>query len=147
MIEKFLLDIGMNCGTVKNFSTAISEDVRKNDFQHWYFLTPIKVSDKGNGLKECGVQMAFPFLATNGEIEERQAIERITPMLPDYERELLNRLRQMVIVPNYTISIFPFWANEKGERVERKNFAGQMIHIINASVTIRFRESWFLCKC
>lgn len=147
MIERFLLDIGMHCGTVKNFSVAIAEDVRKKNFQHWYFLTPVKLSDSGNGLKECTVQMAFPFLAENGEITEEAAIKRLTDLIPDYERELLKALRKMVIVPSHTISVIPFWANEQGQRNDRKDFAAFRIHIINASVTIKFRETWFKCDC
>lgn len=148
MLENFLLSIGMHCGTLKNFNNAILEDVRRNDYQHWYFLTPIKVNDIGSGLKECTVQMAYPFLTANGEISEEAAIKRISDLVPEYEAELLRVLRSRVIVPTFILSVIPFWANDKGtERNERKDFAQTRIHIINASVTINFRESWFACKC
>jgi hypothetical protein len=148
MLENFLLQIGMHCGTLKNFNTAILEDVRKNDYQHWYFLTPIKCNDKASGLKECTVQMAYPFLAANGEISEESSIKRISDLVPGYEAELLKVLRVKVIVPSFTLSVIPFWANDKGtERNERKDFAQTRIHIINASVTINFRESWLNCNC
>lgn len=148
MIENFLLQIGMHCGTVKNFNSSILEDVRRNDFQHWYFLTPIKCTDKANGLKECTVQMAYPFLCANNEISEEAAIQRISDLVPEYEAELLKVLRQKVIAPSYTFSVIPFWANEKAsERNERKDFAQTRVHIISGSVTIRFRENWFNCKC
>jgi hypothetical protein len=147
MIEQFLINIGMRCGTVKNFNNSVMEDVRVKDFQHWYFATPFKVTDSGSGLKECTINMAYPFLAANGEISEQAAIERISPLVPEYEAELLKVLRSKVIVSSFTLSVIPFWANEKGERNDRKDFATTRIHIINASLVIRYRERWFNCNC
>jgi len=147
MLEQFLIEIGMKCGTVKNFNNAVMEDVRRSDFQHWYFATPFKTTDSGNGLKECTVNMAYPFLAVNGEISEQSAIKRISHLVPDFEAELLKALRVKVIVASHILSIIPFWANEKGERNDRKDFAQTRIHIINASLTIRYRESYFDCNC
>ena len=144
MIEKFLLNIGMRCGTVKNFNSVVLEDVRLKDDQHWYFLTPIKSTDKASGLKECTVNLAFPFMSEKYDISEQVVIERISALMPSYESDLLAILRKVVIVPSFTFSVVPFWAYEKGtERTERKDFGQIRIHIINASLTIRYRESWF----
>jgi len=143
MVENFLLSIGMRCGTVKNFNNVIMEDLRMKDDQHWYFLTPIKSTDKATGLKECTVNLAYPFIAENTDISEQVVIERLSPLLSDYERDLLKILRKVVIVPSFTLSVIPFWANEKGERTERKDFGQGRIHIISANLTIRYRETWF----
>jgi hypothetical protein len=151
MVEKYLLDIGMRCGSVKNFNASILEDMRLSKSQHWYFATPFKVTDKGGGLKECTVNMAYPFLAVNGEISEQEAIKRISPLIPEYEAALLKALRKgcsrLIVIPSqfYPVAL---WANEKGaERVDRKDFGAVRIHIISASLTIRYRDSWFTCNC
>ena len=147
MIENYLLKIGMRCGTVKNFNNTVSDDIRRKDGQHWYFLTPIKISDKGTGLKECTVNMAYPFLSEQADLTEQDVIKRLSPKIKEYEESLLNTLRKMVIVPSFTFSVIPFWANEKGERLERKDSGNNRIHIINASLTIKYREHWFNCNC
>jgi hypothetical protein len=85
MIEKFLLDIGMRCGTVKNFSIAIADDLRKGDGQHWYFLTPIKVTDGGNGLKTCTVNLAYPFISERGDITEQDVFNRLYSLSIPYQ--------------------------------------------------------------
>jgi len=142
MLEGYLLKIGMKCGTVKNFSVVISDDMRRKDGQHWYFLTPVKISDKGNGLKECTVNIAFPFISIQGDISEQAVIERISPLLSGYEVELLKILRKTVIVPSFKFSVIPFWANESGQRNERKDFSENRIHIISANIIINYREHW-----
>jgi hypothetical protein len=143
MIEKFLLDIGMRCGTVKNFSVAIADDLRKGDGQHWYFLTPIKVTDGGNGLKTCTVNLAYPFISERGDVTEQDVFNRLYSLSTPYQIELINQLRKNVIVPSFTFSIVPFWANDKGERTERKDFGGARIHILNAVVNVNYRLDWF----
>jgi hypothetical protein len=148
MVEKFLLDIGMRCGTVKNFNTTIIEDLRKGEDAHWYFLTPIKANENVGGFKTATVSMAFPFFAVREDVTEADVINRLSVLLPEYEPTLLANLRQMLIVPDCTIFPIPFWANESGDsRNERKNFAQTSIHILSAKVTIKYRDSWFNCKC
>lgn len=148
MLENFLLQIGMKCGTVKNFNSTIANDMRLNAKQHWYFLTPIKTKESGSLLKVATIQIAFPFLAIKEDISEADVIKRLTPLVPEYQNSLIANLRKMLIVPECTFSIIPFWANEKGtERNERKDFGNSTIHIINAQVTVKYRASWFNCEC
>ena len=148
MIEDYLIKIGFNCGTIKNFDFEILEDKRKKDYQHWYFLTPIKVTDSGNGLKEAKINMAYPFAVIEKlDTSEKKVIERLSLDLLAYETDLLKRLRQdrRLIVPPamITISFVPFWANEKtSERMNRVDFGSNKIHAIIASLTIKYRESW-----
>lgn len=138
----------MRCGSVKNFNASILEDMRLSKSQHWYFATPFKVAEKSGGLKECTVNMALPFIAERGDITEQSVIEKLSPIVPELEKELLKVLRKKLIVPAHTIAVIPFWANEKGsERVERKDFGTVRIHIINVSATILYRDSWFTCNC
>ena len=144
MVENYLLQIGMRCGTVKNFNNSILRDMENNDGQHWYFLTPIKAFDKGNGLKECTVNMAYPFLNEETDTSEQIVIERLSPLMDGHQTDLLKILRKMLIVPSFTFSVVPFWANEKtSERNELKDFGSNRIHIINASIKILYRETWF----
>lgn len=148
MVENYLLQIGMKCGTVKKFNNTILMDMENNDCQHWYFLTPIKIFDKGNGLKECTIQMAYPFLNEENDISEQAVIERLSPLMDGYQTDLLKILRKMLIIPSFTFSVIPFWANEKtAERNELKDFGSNRIHIINAVLTVKYRESWFNCNC
>ncbi len=142
MVENYLLQIGMKCGTVKNFNSSIQDDLRLGSGKHWYFLTPIKATEKGTGLKEATISMAFPFVAERGDVSEQVVIERLSKIMPEYETELLTALRKdrRLIVPSYTFTIIPFWANEKAsERNERKDFATR-IHIINAAIVVKYRE-------
>ena len=153
MIENYLIQIGFNCGTVKNFNNEILEDQRKKDSNHWYFLTPIKSTDSGNGLKEAKINMAYPFeVFEKTDVSEKEVIKRLSVNLKEYETELLKRLRQdrrLIVPPSmFTISFIPFWANEKSsERMNRVDFGSNRIHIINVSLTIRYREEWLNCNC
>ena len=142
MIENYLIQIGMRGGSVKNFGLAIVEDSKKFDNQHWYFLTPIKVKDNGNGLKEATINLAYPFEVERDDVSEVEVLERLSGYMIDYETELLKQLRKILIVPSLTLSVVPFWANEKGERVERKNFAQAAVHILSATATVKYREHW-----
>lgn len=139
----------MKCGTVKNFSAMIENDMRQNSKQHWYFLTPIKISEKNGLIKEATVQMAFPFIATKDDISEASVLKRLTPKVAAYQDSLILNLRRMLIVPPSSVvfSIIPFWANEKGERTERKDLGKSRVHIINAQITVKYREHWFTCNC
>lgn len=137
----------MRCGTVKNFNNVIIDDMRKNDGQHWYFLTPIKISEKTAQMKEATIQIAFPFIATNSDISEQIVIERLAPLMPRFENALLKKIRKTLLVPSFTFSNITFWANEKGERDSRKDFGQTRIHILNAQIVVKYRYSWFNCNC
>lgn len=143
MIEQYLIDSGLSCGTIKNFSTEILRNMKLANSERWYFKTPIKVS--GSKLKTATIDMAFPFIVKQSDIDERAAIIRINEVRECFEKDLLRFLRRKFIVPPDTaiFSVIPFWAAEKGERNERKDFAGLRIHIINAVVTVKYRDSWF----
>ena len=145
-MEEFLLAIGMQCGSVKNFSNLIIENMRTNAKQSWYFLTPIKSTGKVGGLKEATVSLAFPILTNRDDISEAAAYRRLTPMLKSHEAELLKALRQRVIAQ--TVEFFPitFWANSDGQRTDRKNLSGAMVHILSAKIKITYRDSYFK-KC
>jgi hypothetical protein len=146
MIESVLLQMGLRCGTVKNFSNTISNDVRKGERQHWYFLTPIKTTETPSQLKECTIKMAFPFLANREDLSEALVYKRLTPFLATYEKELLKQLRKAFKIVTVT-EFYPiaFWANEKGERTERKVLGVESVHIFQASVTIKYRETSINC--
>jgi hypothetical protein len=148
MIEDILLKMGLKCGTVKNFSSTISEDIRKGDKQHWYFLTPLKTTETTSRLKEVTIKMAFPFLANREDISEAIVYKRLTPFLATYEKELLLHLRKKfkIVIVNEFYPI-AFWANEKGERTDRKILGVESVHIIQASLTIKYRESSINCNC
>jgi len=148
MIEKFLIDSGLKCGTLKNFNTQILEDARRGNSNHWYFLTPLKVVDKGgNGYKEVVINLAFPINAIQFDLTEQDAINRISEVKDSYENELIKFLQRTVQIPSYDFKVIPFWSNDKAPRTERTDFANVKIHILNAVLTIRYRESWFGCKC
>lgn len=143
MIENFLIKIGMGCGTTANFSTVISERMRIGDGQRWYFRTPVKVS--GSGLKSAVLDMAYPFLAIATDINEKTAIERIELVRKNYEDDLLLMLRSYkFIVPTDSANFYviPNWVKDANPRDSRRDFV-QRIHIINASITVKYRESWF----
>ena len=147
MIENYLIQIGFNCGTIKNFNNEILEDQRLHTEQSWYFLTPIKTTDSESGLKEAKINMAYPFEVKKSDISEKAVIERLNLNLLEYETELLKRLRQdrrLIIPPSmFTISFIPFWANEKtSERMTKVDFGSNKIHAIIASLTIKYREAW-----
>jgi hypothetical protein len=146
MIEDILLQMGLRCGTVKNFSNVISDDIRKGDKQHWYFLTPLKSTENASQLKETTIKMAFPFLANREDLTEAHVYKRLTPLISTYENELKSHLgkifRIVIINEFYPIA---FWANEKGERSDRKILGAGDVHIFHASVTIKYRTSEFTC--
>ena len=148
MIENYLIAIGFNCGTIKNFNNEILEAQKKHTEQSWYFLTPVKPVGSVSGLKEVKINMAYPFVVNEKfDTSEKKVIERLALDLQAYETDLLKRLRQdrRLIVPPalFTISFVPFWANEKiAERMNRVNFGSNNIHAIIASLTIKYRESW-----
>ena len=145
-MEDYLLAIGMKCGSVKNFSNLIVENMRTNTKQSWYFLTPIKSTEKVGGLKEATVSLAFPILTNRDDISEAAVYKRLTPMLKTYEAELLKALRQRVIAQPIEFFPFPFWANSDGQRTDRKNLSGAMVHILSAKIKINYRDSYFK-KC
>ena len=143
MIEKYLTDRGLGCGTVANFSTEILKGLKLGQSARWYFKTPIKVD--GYKLKTAVIDMAFPFVAIPTDIDEKSVLERIEANRACYEDGLMNFLKRNFIVPpnSAKFSMIPFWATETGQRNERKDFAGVRIHIINAVVTVKYRETWF----
>lgn len=147
MIEKLLIDLGLKCGSIKNFNSTILDAARQNQLQMWYFLTPIKSNDNGSGFKTATVNLAYPILAGSEDINEASAITRISEFETNLQTELLTILKKYVNVPDSTFSIIPFWANEKGERIERKDFGNVRVHIINGMLTLKYRESWFNCNC
>lgn len=146
MIENILLKMGLKCGTVKNFSNTISDDVRKAERQHWYFLTPIKTTETPSQLKEATIKLAFPFLANRDDLTEAVVYKRLTPFLATYENELLTQLRKQFKIVTVT-EFYPiaFWANEKGERSDRKVLGVESVHIFSASVTIKYRDISINC--
>jgi hypothetical protein len=147
MIEDLLIGLGLKCGTVKNFNTIIMDASRQNQLQMWYFLTPIKGKDNGSGYMEATINLAFPILAVQGDINEISALSRISEIEKTVKPELINLLKKWMNVPSSTFSIIPFWSNEKGERNELKDFGNVRIHIINAVLTVKYRETWFNCNC
>jgi hypothetical protein len=133
----------MRCGTVRNFNASILKDAKRGDFNHWYFKTPVKSTDKGGHLREATIDLAFPFIAKKEDDLEAEIIERLTPIMIEMQDELLATLNRTILTPNFNFSIIPFWANEKGsERNERKDFANTRVHIINAVITVNFRNYW-----
>lgn len=146
MIENFLIRSGFGCGTVKNFNTEIIKNMKLKNTDKWYFKTPLKIS--GVGLKTVTIDMAFPFQPEKDEMEEKEAITRLSPDLQCYEDSLIFFFRKNnLIVSDASFSFIPFWANESGTRNERKDFAQLRIHILNAVVTLKYRETWFNCSC
>ena len=69
ILEKLLIGLGIKCGTVKNFNTAILEAARQNKLQSWYFLTPIKNKDNGSGYMEATINFAYPILSNIQDID------------------------------------------------------------------------------
>lgn len=141
MIESYLINHGLGCGSKKNFPIELIKNHKLGISDRWYFLTPVKVS--GNGLRSAVLNMAFPFMAKPGEITEKQALERLELVRKDYEDDLMFFLRShRFIVPPDTanFSIIPFFANETGgERTERKDLPVR-IHILNAVITVKYRN-------
>jgi len=147
MIEQLLINSGLKCGSLKNFNTQILEDQRRATSNHWYFLTPIKVKDNGSGYKEATINFGFPLNVAKDEVDESKALLRISEIKTDYEKDLIKFLRTLFQVPSYEFSVHIFWANEKGERTERKDIGNVRIHLLNGRVTVKYRDSWFNCSC
>ena len=147
MIEKLLIDAGFGCGTVKNFNAVILDAQRTNDSQRWYFLTPLKVKDNGSGYKEVSVNFAFPIVAALEDIEEKAVLSRLANYESEYGNDLLKFLRKYFNVLNPTYSVIPFWSTNAVERLKLTDFANNRIHLLNLTVTLKYRETWFKCNC
>ena len=147
MIENLLLGLGLKCGSLKNFNTQILEAARLSEPQTWYFLTPVKSKDDGSGYKTATVNVAYPIIATNDDINEAFVISKISETEPALKSELLNLLKKYVNIPESTFAVVPFWANEKSERSERRDFGNVRVHIINGILTVKYRNSWINCNC
>lgn len=147
MIEKLLIDAGFGCGTVKNFNAVILDAQRTSDSQRWYFLTPLKVKDNGSGYKEVSINFAFPIVAELEDIEEKTVLSRLANYESEYGNDLLKFLRKYfnVLVPTY--SVIPFWSTNAVERLKLTDFANNRIHLLNLTVTLKYRETWFKCNC
>lgn len=143
MLENYLIQIGMRCGTIKNFNSSILEDARLKDFSHWYFLTPIKSTVKIGNLKEAVLSLAFPFDFEKGDDSEAIVIERLSTDTLDLQAELISELRKRIIVSQFSFTPIPFWANEKGsERMMLKDFGNNRIHILSGTLTVQYRDRW-----
>ena len=141
MIENYLIESGLGCGTVKNFQTEILKNVKLGKTDRWYFKTPVKVS--GNGLKTATLDLAFPFLCKQTDVDEKTVLSRLEILRKGYEDGLMFFFRSnKFIVPPDTanFSIIPFWATETTPRSERKDFAGIRIHILNAVIVVKYRN-------
>ena len=147
MIEKLLIDAGFGCGTVKNFNAVILDAQRTNDSQRWYFLTPLKVKDNGSGYKEVSVNFAFPIVASLDDIEEKAVLSRLANYESEYGNDLLKFLRKYFNVLSPTYSVIPFWSTNAVERLKLTDFANNRIHLLNLTVTLKYRETWFKCNC
>ncbi len=143
MIENYLIAAGLGCGTKKNFKDEIKKAMNLHLPSKWYFRTPVAVS--GNGLKTATLDLAFPFLALRYDsiTDEGTVLARLELTRKEYEDDLIKFLRSnRFIVPPDTanFSIIPFWAGEPGYREELEDFNGIRIHIINAVVTVKYRN-------
>lgn len=147
MIEKLLIDAGFGCGTVKNFNAVILDAQRTNDSQRWYFLTPLKVKDNGSGYKEVSINFAFPIVAELDDINESAVLSRLANYESEYGNDLLKFLRKYFNVLNPTYSVIPFWSTNAVERLKLTDFANNRIHLLNLTVTLKYRETWFKCNC
>lgn len=147
MIEKLLIDAGFGCGSVKNFNAVILDAQRTNDSQRWYFLTPLKVKDNGSGYKEVSVNFAFPIVASLDDAEEKAVLSRLANYESEYGNDLLKFLRKYFNVLSPTYSVIPFWSTNAVERLKLTDFANNRIHLLNLTVTLKYRETWFKCNC
>jgi hypothetical protein len=143
MIENFLIASGLGCGTKNNFKDEVLKSMQLHLDSKWYFRTPVKVS--GNGLKSAVLDMAFPFLALINDTkdEEGTVLSRLELTRKDYEDDLIRFLRvKKFIVPPDTANFYliPFWYGEPGYRDELEDFNGIRLHILNAVVTVKYRN-------
>ena len=144
MIEGYLIDRGLGCGTVKNFQTNILKDLKLGNSTKWYFKTPVKIT--GKGLRTATLDLAFPFVSIPSDNDdENTVLQRLELIRKCYEDDLVTFLRNKFIVPPDSInfSVIPFWAAETGSRNERKDFAGIRTHILNAVIVVKYRDSYF----
>ena len=145
-VEQALIAGGCECGTTKKFNECVLRSMKLNRSNRWFFRTPD--DPQGDGLKSVKLGMAFPFIANNRtDLSESIVITKLSPELKKYKDELVLFLRKLgFIVPpdmvNFTI--IPFWAGENGYREDLANFGGVVIHIYNAVLTVKYRESWFI---
>lgn len=152
MIEKLLIDAGFGCGTVKNFNAVILDAQRTNDSQRWYFLTPLKVKDNGSGYKEVSINFAFPIVAELDDIEEKAVLSRLANYESECRSDLLKFLRKYFKGTRISIlakdhSLIAFWSTNAVERLKLTDFANNRIHLLNLTVTLKYRETWFKCNC
>ena len=143
MIESYLIAGGLGCGTKSNFKDEVLKAMQLHLQSKWYFRTPVKVS--GHGLKTATLDMAFPFLAliNDSPTNEEAVLTRLELVRHDYEDSLMYFLRKnRFIVPpdSANFSIIPFWHGEPGYRDEVENFNGIVIHILNAVLTVKYRN-------
>jgi len=143
MIESFLIASGLGCGTKQNFKDEVLKSMQLHLASKWYFRTPVKVSS--NGLKTATLDMAFPFLAliNDSKDNEEAVLARLEIDRKAYEDDLIYFLRKYkFIVPPDTanFSIIPFWHGEAGYRDEAEDFNGIRIHILNAVLTVKYRN-------
>jgi len=143
MIENYLIEAGLGCGTKNNFKDEVLKSMKLHLESRWYFRTPVKVS--GNGLKTATLDMAFPFLALRNDTKDNEGLvlSRLELTRKEYEDDLIYFLRKnKFIVPpdSANFSIIPFWAGEAGYREELEDFNGIRIHILNAVVTVKYRN-------
>jgi len=143
MIENYLIVAGLGCGTKANFKSEVLKNLKFGVLPRWYFRTPVKVS--GNGLKSASLDMAFPFLALRADTKdnEGEVLTRLELVRKNYEDDLLKFFRSNgFITPpdSANFSIIPFWAGETGYREELEDFNGIRIHILNAVLTVKYRN-------
>jgi hypothetical protein len=143
MIENFLIESGLGCGTKNNFKDEVLKSMQLHLDSRWYFRTPIKVS--GHGLKTATLDMAFPFLAliNDSKDNEETVLARLEIDRKEYEDDLMRflRVKKFIAPPDSAnFSIIPFWYGEPGYRNEAEDFNGIRLHILNAVVTVKYRN-------
>ena len=145
MIENYMILGGLGCGTKKHFAQVIITDLKKGVSPRWYFRTPIKYS--GHGLRTAVIDMAFPFISKNTDIDEKTILTRLEVDRKCYEDDLIAFLRKggFIVPPDSAVfAIVPNYSCKTDARDERADFAGTRIHILNAVITVKYRESWFI---
>jgi len=82
-------------------------------------------------------------LINDSPTNEEAVLSRLELTRKEYEDDLIYFLRSNgFIVPpdSANFSIIPFWYGEPGYRDEVENFNGIVIHILNAVVTVKYRN-------
>lgn len=134
MIERFLIQAGIECGSVKNFNNVVIDGMNIGKTDRWYFRTPVKVSS--DGFKSATLDCAFPFAAIPDDIDEASALSRIELIRKGYEKDLLFFLRKLGFIcppDQQAFTIIPFWAE----------LGGVKIHILNGLLTLKYRDNFF----